>query len=323
MNTFFAKVFVDLLIILFMVMSVWESYRRGFIAGMLDIISFLLSFTAAFVYYPIFTPLITQFHVSIVLAHAIGFFIVAVVFHSLLSYIFSYVISVIPKKLRMSKMNKILGVLPSAISALITTAFLLFLILALPLRSSFKQMISNSIIGNYLLSGVYGFESAMKQFSGQSERISFVSIPADPQSQERIELQFSVHDGQIDLAAETQMFTRVQEERRKENQPELVFDASLREVARSHARDMLAKGYFSHYGPDGVSPADRLARGNIAFDIMGENIALAPTSTLAHQGLMGSVSHRENILSTEFTRVGIGVIDAGIYGKMVVQLFAK
>ena len=317
------NILVDIFIILFITVSVWESWRRGFIAGSLDVISFLLSFTAALIYYPIFTPLITQFHVPVVMDATVGFFIVAVTFHSLFSYIFSYVLLVIPKKLRMNKMNKILGLLPSTISALITAAFLLFLILALPLRSSVKQMIGDSVIGNYLLTGVYGFESALKQISGQRERFSCVSFPADPQVQERIDLQFTVHDSQIDLTAETELFTRIQEERRKNDKSELVFDPSLREVARTHAADMLNKGYFSHYDPDTISPADRLSRSNISFESMGENIALAPTSTLAHQGLMQSPSHRENILSSDFTRIGIGVLDAGVYGKMVVQLFTN
>jgi uncharacterized protein YkwD len=36
---------------------------------------------------------------------------------------------------------------------------------------------------------------------------------------------------------------------------------------------------------------------------------------------MDSPGHRENILRPEFTRIGIGVISAGAYGRMVTQLF--
>ena len=36
---------------------------------------------------------------------------------------------------------------------------------------------------------------------------------------------------------------------------------------------------------------------------------------------MESPGHRENILRPEFRRIGIGVISAGAYGKMVTQLF--
>jgi uncharacterized protein YkwD len=43
---------------------------------------------------------------------------------------------------------------------------------------------------------------------------------------------------------------------------------------------------------------------------------------MVHRGLMNSPGHRANILNREFTRVGIGVQDAGIYGLMVTQNFA-
>ncbi len=84
---------------------------------------------------------------------------------------------------------------------------------------------------------------------------------------------------------------------------------------------MLARGYFSHYTPEGLSPFDRMAKANIAFIAAGENLAFAPNVTLAMQGLMQSPGHRANILSKDFGRVGIGVLDAGIYGEMFVQEF--
>jgi len=41
----------------------------------------------------------------------------------------------------------------------------------------------------------------------------------------------------------------------------------------------------------------------------------------AHNGLMNSEGHRANILEPEFRKIGIGVIDNGVYGKMFVQVF--
>ena len=45
-----------------------------------------------------------------------------------------------------------------------------------------------------------------------------------------------------------------------------------------------------------------------------ENLALAQTVEIAHSGLMKSKGHRENILNSKFNRVGIGIMDGGIYG---------
>jgi uncharacterized protein YkwD len=38
---------------------------------------------------------------------------------------------------------------------------------------------------------------------------------------------------------------------------------------------------------------------------------------------MKSDGHRKNILDTSFIKVGVGVIDAGVYGKMFVQEFSN
>ncbi len=60
---------------------------------------------------------------------------------------------------------------------------------------------------------------------------------------------------------------------------------------------------------------------SITYGYAGENLALAPSTELAMQGLMNSPGHRKNILSPNFTKVGIGVMDGGIYGKMFTQEF--
>jgi uncharacterized protein YkwD len=92
-------------------------------------------------------------------------------------------------------------------------------------------------------------------------------------------------------------------------------------VARAYSADMFARGYFSHLDPDGKSPFDRMRAGDVEFGTAGENLALAPTLKLAHQGLMNSPGHRANILKPEYRTVGIGIVDGGAYGLMVTQDF--
>jgi uncharacterized protein YkwD len=84
---------------------------------------------------------------------------------------------------------------------------------------------------------------------------------------------------------------------------------------------MLQKGYFSHYDDEGKSPFERMDLSAIERKYAGENLAFAPSTDLAMQGLMNSPGHRANILNPNFTKVGIGVMDAGVYGKMFTQEF--
>jgi uncharacterized protein YkwD len=84
---------------------------------------------------------------------------------------------------------------------------------------------------------------------------------------------------------------------------------------------MFARGYFAHDSLDGRTPFDRMRDANVRFLVAGENLALAPTLSLAHTGLMNSPGHRANILRPQFGRVGIGIMDGGMRGLMVSQEF--
>ena len=41
----------------------------------------------------------------------------------------------------------------------------------------------------------------------------------------------------------------------------------------------------------------------------------------AHKSLMASPGHRKNILNPNYTHIGIGIVEGGVYGKMFTQLF--
>ena len=71
---------------------------------------------------------------------------------------------------------------------------------------------------------------------------------------------------------------------------------------------MAVNNYFSHTGLDGRSPFERMEQDGITFRIAGENLAAGqPSSIFAHQGLMNSLGHRENILKNEFNHLAVGV----------------
>jgi uncharacterized protein YkwD len=117
------------------------------------------------------------------------------------------------------------------------------------------------------------------------------------------------------------MLALVNMERKKHGLKSLTGDPEMTTVARKHSKDMFGRGYFSHTSPEGFTPFDRMARDGVTFLTAGENLALAQTLTIAHNGLMKSPGHRANILNPAFGRLGIGILDGGIYGFMVTQNF--
>lgn len=88
----------------------------------------------------------------------------------------------------------------------------------------------------------------------------------------------------------------------------LSWDDHVKETARDHSSDMALNEYFDHTNLEGQSPFDRMEEDNITFRAAGENLAAGQLSSIfAHEGLMNSLGHRENILQTEFESLGVGV----------------
>lgn len=87
----------------------------------------------------------------------------------------------------------------------------------------------------------------------------------------------------------------------------LSYDEAVSETARNHSQDMATHNYFSHENLEGESPFDRLKDDGLIFSYAGENLAYGQSSSIfAHEGLMNSLGHRNNILSIHYSYLGVG-----------------
>jgi uncharacterized protein YkwD len=109
--------------------------------------------------------------------------------------------------------------------------------------------------------------------------------------------------------------------RRRQGLPPLMGDRTLAAAARRHSGDMLARGFFSHVTPEGLSLSQRLPRDYAqALRQSGENIWMgsgqnpADPRRLAQTimaSLMASPGHRRNLLDPQYNRLGVGVAARG------------
>ena len=74
-------------------------------------------------------------------------------------------------------------------------------------------------------------------------------------------------------AFESEVFTLVNQERQKAGKQPFKCDALAGKAARDYSQVMCDKNHFSHTGPDGSSPFDRMEKAGISFQTAGENIA--------------------------------------------------
>lgn len=96
---------------------------------------------------------------------------------------------------------------------------------------------------------------------------------------------------------------------------------ALTGLAENYAQDMINRGYFSHYNPEGQSPFDRMKNAGISYNYAGENLAINTDVTAAETAFMNSSGHRANILNANYTEVGIGVRHDSKGSAYVVQEF--
>ncbi|WP_093687106.1 CAP domain-containing protein [Sporolituus thermophilus] len=122
-------------------------------------------------------------------------------------------------------------------------------------------------------------------------------------------------------AEEQQAVALLNADRAKYGLPALKVNPQLTDLARRYAQDMINRGYFSHYNPEGQSPFDRMRAAGISYRTAGENIAINRNVASAEQAFMNSPGHRANILNPNYTEVGIGVRHAADGSVYVVQEF--
>ncbi|KKU17513.1 MAG: hypothetical protein UX25_C0008G0014 [Candidatus Woesebacteria bacterium GW2011_GWC2_45_9] len=313
---------VDLAILLILIYFASEAWRHGVWVILADFVSFLgallislraYKFTAGF--------LRTNFSLSHSISNALGFLITAIILEALFGYILGHVLTKLPKKYWQNKWSKFLALLPAVGEGIILIAFILTLIMGLPLKPSIKNDVVDSKIGSYILRQTSGAEKAVNEIFGGVVEDSLTYLIIKPGSKESVPLSVERAELSVDTVSEGEMFKLVNEERRKQGTKELIWNPEIVPVARAHAKDMWERKYFGHYSPEGDDVGDRLDKVDIRYSLAGENLALAPTLSTAHNGLMNSEGHRANILEPKFRRVGIGIIDNGVYGKMFVQVF--
>ncbi|MGG4341953.1 CAP domain-containing protein [Paenibacillus lautus] len=105
----------------------------------------------------------------------------------------------------------------------------------------------------------------------------------------------------------SEVVTLVNKERANAGLKPLTVHAKLTTVALDKAKDMSDNNYFSHTSPTHGSPFDMMKAYGISYGYAGENIAKGQrTPQEVMNSWMNSQGHRENILSPNFTKIGVG-----------------
>lgn len=319
---------VDLIIIGAFSLYFFEGIRRGFIEQTLELIGFFVTIFFALLSYHYFGELVSEkTGIQSQAADPIAFIILWFFYQVLYSIVLRYAYPYIPARLRQALPNRLAGLIPAFLKGTVIMSVILTVVLSVPVPVKLKSEINASYLGSRFVNNSSTVEQYINKIVGGDlkESLTFLTVPAQTeqivQPSEKVDLKFTTEQTSVDATSEKKMLLLVNEERAKVGVGPLFFDDKLTAVARAHSKDMFNRGFFAHENPDGQSPFDRMESFGVSFRVAGENIAYAPSVDLAHNGFMRSPGHRKNILSPDYGRVGYGIIDAGIYGKMFSQEF--
>jgi len=314
---------IDILLVLLMLLSLLNGWRRGFLMGLLDLLGWVVSLLAGLRFYqPVSRWLGARVDLwSQVWDQPIAFVLVAFIAGVAVHLLGHALLRSLPKDVHERRINRLLGIIPGLVSGLITAAIVSALLLAIPLNEGLRERARDSALVNRLASYTERLETALSPVFNDAIAATLNLLTIRPESKERVSLPFTVAEPRPRPDLEAEMLKLVNSERIAARLPPLAPDPELTAVARKHSADMFARGYFAHVTPEGRDPFDRIRDAHVRFLTAGENLALAPSLQTAHSGLMHSPGHRANILHAEFGRVGIGILDGGTRGLMVTQDF--
>ena len=314
--------FVDFLLALLVLLSVVHGWQRGFLYGLLDLTRWVAGLTLGLRYYHWLARwLADTFDWSSVWYKPAAFLLTASAVGIVVQLVGQALLGRLSKDVHEGTANRLLGTLPGAAGGLVFAAITSALLLAVPLPETLRESARESTSVNRLAALAENLESHLSPIFDEAIAQTLNKLTVQPESGESVELPFKVAVTRPRPELEAEMLELVNRERAAAGLRAVAPDPEIAEVARRHSVDMFARGYFSHVTPEGRSPFDRMNEGGITYRTAGENLALAPTLTIAHTGLMNSPGHRANILRPEFGRLGIGIVDGGARGLMVTQNF--
>lgn len=217
-------------------------------------------------------------------------------------------------------LDRVLGVLPATVRTLLIAALVLAALPLLPVDPAVRAAAASSRAAQVLVAQISIVEPLLDRLVGDREGGEIVVTRLSADDRQPLDLPPDL-DLVPDPESEGLIVQLVNGERARVGLAVLAIDPRLVDVARGHSTEMFRLRYFAHVSPVTGTPFDRLTAAGIAYSRAGENLAYARSVAHAHRGLMDSPGHRANILRPEFTRIGVGVISAGVHGRMFTQLF--
>jgi uncharacterized protein YkwD len=311
---------VEALIAVVVLLGLWSGWRRGFVTTTAEALTLAAVLAIALAAYRWPARWLDGLGTG-VWTLPLAFLATLIVARIVVGLVLGRLVAAVPAGVHQHGANRALGLLPGAALGLLHAAIVAALLLVMPLGERINAAARDSPVVEQLSRPAQWLEARLSPIFEPAARATLDRMTVQPGTDKTVPLPFRVTQAPPRPDLEARMLDLVNAERAAAGLRPLRADPELTAVARRHSADMFARGYFSHITPEGGTPFDRMRAADVRFRAAGENLALARSLQMAHDGLMDSPGHRANILRPAFGRVGIGVLDGGVRGLMVTQKF--
>ncbi len=124
-------------------------------------------------------------------------------------------------------------------------------------------------------------------------------------------------------AQERRLYALVNQDRARYGLAPLPLDPALCAIARLRCQDMLENNYCGHVSPTHGTVRDLMRREGIRFAYATENVGRSRDVAHTDAAFLSSPAHRRNVLTTTYTRMGIGVAVTPAGFVYVCEVFAR
>ena len=108
----------------------------------------------------------------------------------------------------------------------------------------------------------------------------------------------------------------INRERQSHHLPSFKLNSELCYIAQKKVKDMMQKQYWAHQSPNGEMSWDLMCKADFTYQAAGENLAKGFTDdTQMVKAWMESPAHRANILSDQFSEIGLSELSGNFQGK--------
>jgi len=185
---------IDIVLVLVIVLSLINGYRRGFVHGVLDLAGWVLSLLAGLRYYqPVaqwIGPRVDLW--SEMWDQPVAFVLVALITGIIVHVIGYWALRRLPQDIHEREVNHVAGLLPGFVNGLITAAIISALLLAIPLSEMLSERTRDSVIANRLAVYAEELEGQLRPVFGDAIARTLNLLTIQPDSNERVTLPFKV-----------------------------------------------------------------------------------------------------------------------------------